>query len=238
MIANQAAQDAIAQNLANASTTGYKQDIPQFQSFGDVLLGRINSQNGGSVGPLGNGANLKGLVTDFADGALQKTGNALDVALTGDAFLTVQTPHGVRLTRDGALTLNPQGQLVQANGNGLILGGNGQPIRIPARAKAITISERGQISADGKAVGRLGLAGVSRADQPVKVGDNLFAVRALRPASATASVRQGYLEGSNVSVVKEMVSMIGIMRAYETNQKMLQSEDDATGKAVNDVAKV
>ncbi|MDQ2798715.1 MAG: flagellar hook-basal body protein, partial [Armatimonadota bacterium] len=182
--------------------------------------------------------NLKGLVTDFADGALQKTGNSLDVALTGDAFLTVQTPQGVRLTRDGSLTMNPQGLLVQANGNGLLLGDNGQPIRIPAQAKAITINERGQISTDGKAVGRLGLAGVSRADQPVKVGDNLFAVRSLRPASATASVRQGYLEGSNVSVVKEMISMIATMRAYETNQKMLQAEDDATGKAVNDVAKV
>ena len=238
MLANQAAQDAIAQNLANASTTGYKQDVPQFQSFGDVLLGRINSQNGGSVGTLGNGANLKGLVTDFADGALQKTGNPLDVALTGDAFLTVQTPQGVRLTRDGALTLNPQGLLAQANGNGLIMGDTGQPIHIPTRAKAITISERGQISADGRAVARLWLAGVSAADQPTKVGDNLFTTRTLRPASATASVRQGYLEGSNVSVVKEMVSMIGIMRAYETNQKMLQSEDDATGKAVNEVAKV
>ena len=70
------------------------------------------------------------------------------------------------------------------------------------------------------------------------MGDNLYAVSSLRPASPAAAVRQGYLEASNVNVVKEMVSMISIMRAYETNQKMMQSEDDTTGKAVNEVSKL
>lgn len=238
MLANQAAQDTIAQNLANAATTGYKEDIPRFQSFEEALAQRSSPGDQAAVGSLGSGAGLKDVTTNFAAGGLQKSGNPLDVALTGDAALAVQTPQGVRLTRDGSLSLDARGTLIQTNGNAVVLGDNNQPIHIPAKTKDIVISPRGDVMADGVKVARLQLAGLSQADRPVKMGDNLYAVRSLRPASPNATVRQGYLEGSNVSVVKEMVSMISIMRAYETNQKMLQAEDDATGKATNDVSKL
>jgi len=238
MLADQTAQDAIAQNLANANTTGYKQDIPQFETFGRTLLSKMGGGGpGGSVGGLGRGVTLRALATDFADGALQKTDNPLDVALTGDAYLAVQTPQGVRLTRDGALTRNAQGLLAQANGGNLVLGAGDRPIAIPAKAKDIVIDVQGDVVADGRPVGRLRLAGVSRADGAAKVGDNLFTAT-LRPASPGSGVRQGFLESSNVSVVKEMVAMISVMRAYETNQKMMQAEDEATGKAVGEVGKV
>lgn len=238
MLANQTAQDAIAQNLANANTTGYKQDIPQFQTFGQALLNKMGGGAASSVGGLGHGVTLRALATDFADGALQKTDNPLDVALTGDAYLAVQTPQGVRLTRDGALTRNAQGLLAQANGGNLVLGAGDRPIALPAGAKDIVIGVQGDVVADGRPVGRLRLAGVSRADGAAKMGDNLFTEAALRPASAGSGVRQGFLESSNVSVVKEMVAMISVMRAYETNQKMMQAEDEATGKAVGEVGKV
>lgn len=239
MLANQTAQDAIAENLANANTTGYKQDIPEFQTFGQTLLRRMGGGASASVGGLGSGVTLRALATDYADGALQKTGNPLDVAMTGDAYLTVQTPQGVRLTRDGAMTRSTQGLLVQANGGNTVLGQNGQPIAIPAKAKDIVIDTKGDVVADGRTVGRLGLAGVSAATGgATKVGDNLYTANALRPVSPGSGVQQGFLETSNVSVVKEMVSMISVMRSYETNQKMLQAEDDVTGKAVNEVAKV
>lgn len=239
MLANQTAQDAIAQNLANANTTGYKQDIPQFQSFGQTLL---NAQGGdappSSIGGLGSGVTLRALATDFAQGALQKTDNPLDVALTGDAALAVQTPQGIRLTRDGELTRNAQGQLAQSNGGNLVLGTDNRPISIPATAKNIVIGAQGDITVDGQAAGSLRLVGVSAADGAAKLGDNLYSEATLRPASAGSSVRQGFLETSNVSVVKEMVSMISVMRSYETNQKMLQAEDEATGKAVSEVGKM
>lgn len=238
MVAGQAAQDAIAQNLANASTTGYKEDIPRFQSFEDTLLRRQSAQNGARVGGLGHGAQVNDLATNFADGVLQKTGNPLDVALSGDAFLAVQTPSGVRLSRDGALSRNASGQLVQASGGALVLGVDNRPISLPASAKNIVISPQGEILADRQSVGRLQLVGVSRATSPVKIGDSLFAQTGFAPASANAAVHQGYLESSNVSVVKEMVQMIAVMRAYETDQKMLQAEDEATGKAVNEVTKL
>ena len=119
-----------------------------------------------------------------------------------------------------------------------MLGVNNLPIQIPAKAKDIVINPGGVITADGVRVGQLRLAGLSAADNPVKMGDNQYAVSTVRVASKSATVRQGYLESSNVNVVKEMVSMISIMRAYETNQKMLQAEDDATNKSVNEVSKV
>ena len=235
MLASQAAQDTIAQNLANAATTGYKEDIPRFESFESALASR---SGGGSLGMLGSGAGLKDQTTNFAEGGLQKSGNALDIALTGDAALAVQTPQGIRLTRDGSLSLNAQGTLTLSDGQTPVLGDDNRAIQIPAKTREISISAAGTVTADGTSVGRLRLVGLSAADLPKKMGDNLYAVSILRPASATASVRQGYLEASNVNVVKEMVSMISIMRAYETNQKMMQSEDDTTGKAVNEVAKL
>jgi len=238
MLASQAAQDTIAQNLANAGTTGYKEDVPRFQSFGDALASRLTPSGSSPVGGLGSGAGLKDETTNFADGGMEKSGNPLDVALSGDAALVVQTPQGVRLTRDGALTLDSRGTLVQSSGQAPVLGDTGRPIQIPAKTKDIAISARGEITADGVRVGRLRLAGLAPSDRPVKMGDNQFTVAALRPASATATVRQGFLEASNVNVVKEMVNMISIMRAYETNQKMLQSEDDATGKSINEVVKI
>jgi flagellar basal-body rod protein FlgF len=238
MMANQAAQDAIAQNLANAATTGYKEDIPRFESFQEALASRLSPADQASIGTLGSGAGLKDETTNFADGSLQKSGNPLDVAVTGDAALVIQTPQGIRLSRDGSLSMDTRGTLVQTNGNAPVLGDNNQPIRIPAKAKDIVINPGGVVTADGIRVGKLRLAGLSIADNPVKVGDNQYRVSVLRPASPAASVRQGFLEASNVNIIKEMVSMISIMRAYETNQKMMQSEDDATGKAVNEVSKV
>ena len=127
MLANQAAQDAIAQNLANAATTGYKRDLPQFQSFRETLLRRTTGGGGAAIGALGPGAGVSALATDFADGALQQTGNPLDVAISGQACLAVQTPQGVRYTRDGALTRNAQGLLVQANGGSRRSGPGGPP---------------------------------------------------------------------------------------------------------------
>ena len=238
MLANQAAQDAIAQNLANASTTGYKEDVPRFESFQEALASRLTPGGSEGIGQLGSGAGLRDTTTNFADGSVVQSGNPLDVALSGDAALVLQTPNGPRLTRDGSLTLDAGGTIVETSGGLPVLGDTNRPLTIPARTKDITISPSGEVMADGTRVGRLRLAGLSAADQPVKVGDNQFAVARLRPASATAVVRQGYLEQSNVNIVKEMVSMISVMRAYETNQKMMQAEDDATGKSVNDVAKL
>ena len=238
MLADQAAMDAIAQNLANASTVGYKRDLPRFQSFQATLLERMTDGGGAAVGALGSGGGVRALATDFTDGALQRTGNPLDIALSGQACLAVQTPQGVRYTRDGALTRSAQGLLVQTNGGSPVLDQAGRPIAIPARARDITISPAGDIRADGVSVGRLQLAAVGPGTGAVKQGDDLFAQASAAPAGPDVTVHQGFLEASNVNIVQEMVAMIAVQRAYETDQKMSQAEDDATNKAVNDAPKM
>jgi flagellar basal-body rod protein FlgG len=239
MIANETAEDVIAANLANVDTNGFKRDSTQFSSFGDTLIGKLGAKTGdGSIGSLSRGVVVSGTVTDFSPGALKATGNPLDVALTQDAALVVQTPNGKMLTRDGAMTRNDSGQLVQENGGALVLGSGDQPIQIPAAAKTITIGDKGQVTVDGVRVGQLQLGGLSATAGAVKVGSGLYSEPSIANPSPEADIKQGFLEASNVSVVKEMVSMISVMRAYETDQKMVQSEDQATDKAVNDVGKV
>ena len=238
MLANQAAQDTIAQNLANANTTGYKEDVPRFESFLSQSVSSLSGADRASLGTLGSGAGLKDETTNFAEGGLQPSGNPLDVALTGDAALVIQTPSGPRLSRDGSLSLDAQGTLIQSATGQPVLGSGDRTLSIPAKTKVISISPQGDLTADGIKVGRIQLADLSPAVNPVKAGDNLYAVSRVQPASQAATIRQGYLESSNVSIVKEMVSMISIMRAYETNQKMLQAEDDTTGKATNEVGKI
>ena len=115
MIANQAAQDTIAQNLANANTTGYKEDVPRFESFLSEPVNRLSDADRVSIGTIGSGAGLKDTSTNFAEGGLQQSGNPLDVALTGDAALVIQSPQGLRLSRDGSLSLDAQGTLIQTS---------------------------------------------------------------------------------------------------------------------------
>ena len=198
----------------------------------------MNNSGSTQIGSLGSGGGVQAVATDFSTGAMQQTGNALDVALTGDAYLTVQTPSGIYYTRDGALTRNAQGQLTQASGGALVLDPGNRPITIPGKAKSIVIDKAGEIFADGVPVGALNLVAVNKTTKAVKIGSNLFQETTVRPASLGSTVQQGFLEASNVNVVKEMVNMIATMRAYETNEKILQAEDNATNKAVNDVAKV
>src|SRR5258708_3345882 len=103
MMASLAAQDAIAQNLANAGTTGYKQDVPRFEAFHSMLLDRMSGVASNGGGAIGLGVAVNSDLTDLGQGSLHATGNPLDVALTGDAYLTVATPQGIHYTRDGAL---------------------------------------------------------------------------------------------------------------------------------------
>jgi flagellar basal-body rod protein FlgG len=239
MLANIAAQEAIAQNLANASTTGYKQDVPRYESFRSLLLDRMSgAAAGGEVGSLGTGVAVQNILTNFGQGALERTGNSLDVAMTGDAYLAIQTPQGVRYTRDGALSRDVTGTLVQSGTHAPVLDTNNSPISIPATTKDISISPQGIVSADGKTLGQLAMVGIDKTSGATKVGDNEFIAAKPHAVTAGDTLQQGYLETSNVNTVREMVAMITAQRTYETNAKMLQVEDSTTSKAVETVASV
>ncbi|MDI3546947.1 MAG: flagellar basal-body rod protein FlgF [Halanaerobiales bacterium] len=237
MLAKQHQLAIISNNLANASTAGFKRDEGIEQSFPEVLISRIEEgRKAGDIGSMSTGVSLEETYTDFRQGYLKHTGNKLDVALEGDGFFVIETPAGLRYTRNGNFTLNQQGQIVTQQG---------YPVR-GERGPLQTITGR-EIKIDGN--GRLHLGNL-RGDrflivdfpdksQLEKIGDNLYSSRtAGEQLTAGYRLRQGYLESSNVKTLQEMVRMIEVNRIFEANQKVIKSLDSTLDKAVNSVGRV
>jgi flagellar basal-body rod protein FlgG len=227
MLAEQVRQDQIANDLANASTPGYKADTSVQSSFGQVLLS--NTATGQVVGPMSLGVHISQEVTDLTQGPLQQTGNPLDFALDGSGFFTVQTANGVAYTRDGQFEVNGSGQLINDTGNP-VLGTDGKPINV-GNAKNLSVSPDGVVTSNGKVAGTLNIVSLTN---PAKQGDTLWSgTPGATPAATT--VDQGYLEGSGVQPAQAMVDMIVSLRAYESSQRVLQGIDETLGKAVTSV---
>jgi flagellar basal-body rod protein FlgF len=230
MLAEQVRQDQLANDLANASTPGYKADNSEQASFSDLLL--WNSSTGAPVGSLSMGSRITHVVTDLTQGPLQSTGNPLDVALDGPGFLAVATGSGVRYTRDGQLLVDARGRLCTDTGN-LVLGTSGKPITVGqvSDPSKISIDQRGTVKVSSRTVGTLAVMSLTGA---TKQGDTLFTgTPGVRPAGTT--VQQGFLEGSGVQPAEAMVDMIVSFRAYETTQRAIQSIDTELGRAANSV---
>lgn len=213
MLAEQARQDLISHDLANASTPGYKADRTTTASFSALLLSDASS--GQPIGALGLGARIEKQVTDLTPGPLRETGEPLDFAVEGEGFFAVRGANGVRYTRDGQFQVSARGGLVTTNGDE-VLGAGGQPIRV---------------GADGTVAGTE--IGVTQLDGARRAGDNLFTGTA-RGAS-TARVRVGALEGSAVDAVTTMADMIGSLRAFEAGQRVITTIDSTLAKAANQV---
>jgi flagellar basal-body rod protein FlgF len=230
MLAEQVRQDQLANDLANASTPGYKADNSEQASFSDLLL--WNSSTGAPIGSLSMGSRITHVVTDLTQGPLQSTGNPLDVALDGPGFLAVATGSGVRYTRDGQLLVDARGRLCTDTGN-LVLGTSGKPITVGqvSDPSKISIDQRGTVKVGTRTVGTLAVMSLTGA---TKQGDTLFAgTPGVRPGGTT--VQQGFLEGSGVQPAEAMVDMIVSFRAYETTQRAIQSIDTELGRAANSV---
>lgn len=265
MITEQARTDTIANNLANVNTSGYKRDVAVNEEFSAMLLRRINDDNAqddgkmpnlqdvdaarnyfvpgidGSaptVGELGRGSRIAEIAVDREQGALENTGNNLDLAITGDGYFLINTSQGIRYTRDGNFYRSAAGQLVTAN-NQAVLGINGRPINIPPDAVEINIGADGTVDANGQNVGRIQLASFADRRALLKEGNNLYRPQnGAQPQQATSSIQQGFLERSNVNVAKEMVELITNYRTYEADSKALTTQDSLLDKAVNDVGRV
>jgi flagellar basal-body rod protein FlgG len=224
MLAEQVRQDALANDLANVSTPGYKNDRAAQSSFADLVL--ANRQTGAQVGELSLGARIDALTTFLGQGALRDTGEPLDVALDGEGFIAVETSGGVRYTRNGQLVVDAGGRLVTASGAHTVLGDGGQPIQV-GQADRLEISLDGRVTVAGREAGTIQVVALEGA---TKEGETLFAgTPGARPA--TTSVRQGYLEGSGVDAARAMVDMIVSLRAYEAGQRVLRTIDDTLGRA-------
>lgn len=249
-------QDVVANNLANVSTAGYKKEDAVFEAFGDRLLKRIHDRmdtqgpgapalaGGAAAVPLGvagSGVLAAETVTHFSDGALSRTDRPLDVALQGQALFTVERGDGsLAYTRNGSFTLDG-GQMLVTMAGDRVIGTSGQPIRISGGQ--VVIDETGNIKVDGVDAGRFALVAWDR-DRFSRLGENLYLATpdALEgvgeEAVVDARVVQGFTEAANVQVVEEMVRMIGVMRAYEANQKSVQMQDETLSKLINEAGRV
>jgi flagellar basal-body rod protein FlgF len=212
MLAEQIRQDQIANDLANASTPGYKGDRTAQRSFGDLLL--ANSTSGAAVGRQSTAVQVDAIETDFSARPSRETGEPLDFAITGEGFFAVQTAQGVRYTRNGQFTLDPQGRLVTAQGD---------PV-LDTAGRAITATD-GKVDAR-----RLGVVALTN---PRKEGDSL--VTGTPAGAAAGTVRSGALESSGADAARSMVDMIASMRAFEAGQKVIQTIDETLGKASTQV---
>ncbi|MCH3959637.1 MAG: flagellar basal-body rod protein FlgF [Selenomonas sp.] len=255
MITETKRTDTIANNLANANTSGYKRDDAINREFAPMLIRRINDgkmQNdvtsikgfslGGVapvVGTLGLGSYIDEIATDHTQGGFQTTGNPLDLAISGDGYFAVQTPQGVRYTRDGNFYKSAAGQLQTVNGQA-VLDNQGRPITIPAGATRISVDEKGQIQADNQTIATLQFVqfGPNRRAL-LKQGNSLYYPQAgAQPQAATGAIQQGMLENSNTNVVSEMVELINNYRIYEAGSKAVTTQDTMLDKSVNEVGKL
>ncbi|MCU0315172.1 MAG: flagellar hook-basal body protein [Fimbriimonadaceae bacterium] len=221
--------EVIANNLANTSTTGFKRDV---MVFNDGLMREMarDSGRGETIGQLGAGAIPMRMMTIFEAGVHNPTGNPLDLAIANDhAMFSVQTPQGVRYSRDGAFALNTERQLVTKNGS-LVLDGNGQPIVIPPGK--MEIAQDGAITVNEQQVAQIALF----EGQFSKMGDSLFAGQSTQRLPAErAQMLQGFIESSNVNAVTEMIAMIRLHRAFDMAQKSAMSQDEATQRLLQTI---
>lgn len=240
--------ESIANNLANATTTGFKRESVKTQSFPDVMLvqqartpHRIKALELNvpqAIGPLSMGVMVDEVVIDYAQGSAQETGRATDIVLIGPGFLAINAPiegapERVCYTRDGALKVDQEGYLT-VGGVYRVLGQNG-PIMVGDTEFQVT--PNGAIVQDGNVVDRLQLMEFADLGVLGKEVSGIFVDRQGNggtPAAAT-TVGQGYLERSNVNVADEMVSLVAVMRSYEANQRLIQVYDEQLAKTVNQV---
>lgn len=234
MLAETTRADTIANNLANGNTTGYKKDVAISKDFASILIRRINDgQDAPNIGTLGIGAMIDEIATIHTNGAMHPTGNSLDFAVDGKGYFAVETPAGIRFTRNGAFTRNARGELVTSEGQ-RVLGQNGA-IRLPDGK--VNVDGSGRVSVNGINAGQIRLVEFANERELVKEGASLF--RAPNNGQqATGKIAQGFLEQSNVNIISEMVNMISGYRAYEVNAKTVQAHDQLLDKAVNEVGKV
>lgn len=221
--------DLLANNVANASTGGYKADR-EFYSLYVAPEAEVSDEP--STMPV-----IERAWIDLSQGVVQSTGNPLDVALSGKGFLAVKGPNGPLYTRNGSLRLAPDGTLSTPEGY-TVLDGNGAFLRLDS-ARPVEISADGTVSQDGNVIGQLQV--VDFTDGLSKQGGSYFrtSTAAAKPVPAPATtVEQGKLETSNSSSAEAAVRLIGVMRQFEMLQKAVNMGLDMNKQAIEQVAKV
>ena len=238
--------DTVANNLANADSPGFRRDVVVTQSFTDVMMQRVreyelrgfNTTN--ITGPASLGIIVSNIHRDTSPGSLQPTGGPLDLAINGSGFFEVAftRPDGevtTMFSRSGSFTLNEDGMLVTMGGHA-VLNADGNPISLPPGD--IVILENGGILVNDIPVDVIRIVDFEDQATLRAFGDNLYtATYESVEIPFVGSLMQGHIETSNVNIVREMVEMIALSRAYESNARMLAIADQTLGQAVNEIAR-
>ncbi|MCR5784379.1 MAG: flagellar hook-basal body protein [Eubacterium sp.] len=249
--------DVLTNNLANADTNGYKKEGATTQSFDDVYAYKIKDTSESStyyqdnLGSITLGVKVGETYTDYSQGSLVETGNTYDVAITGEGFFAISYSDDdgntyFKLTRDGAFSVDQDGYLRTKDGDYVLnqdaaLDGDASSdgyILIDPNQET-TIDNAGNIYQNGELVATIGVVDIEDYDYIEKFGENMYQlVDGAEITDSDAGVEQGYIETSNVQVVSEMVDMITVARAYESNQKLIQTIDSMIGTTVTQVGRL
>ncbi len=236
------AQEILANNLANVSTGGFRQDRLAFHGLLDrrtaaAMEERAQAAEGLPAGGVpGDPGRPHGTVTpglasgmDLSAGAMETTGNALHLAVTGTGFLGVQGPDGELYTRDGALRLTDEGTLVHRSGYPLITGGGA--LMLPPGA-TFDVASDGTVLINGTPGGRISLFTLPEAAMIRHAGAGLISYAGDAEGDTASTLVQGALEGSNVDPVSIMVEMMALLRGMEANQKAISAQDGSLGRLI------
>ena len=233
MVADEVRHAVVSNNLANANTVGYKKDVVIGQTFAEVLMNVQHKEQTKPVGRLPLGAGVVDIPIKMTPGMIENTGSVFDLALNGDGFFVLETPQGTRITRQGNFMLDGEGYLQNLTGDRVL--GEAGPIRLDPNLGDVEVKSDGSIFQGGQFVDRLSIINFE-STALVKEGNSRFVVREdAQPIDADAEVVQGALERSNVNVSEEMVNMITLMRTYETEQKLIQAQNESLERLINDM---
>lgn len=235
MMVQRRQMENVTNNITNAETTGYKKNFLVSHSFDEVMLRRINDTyvagTGYYAGPLTFGALVDQKYYDFDQGGLESTDLNTDMAIVGDAFFVMDTPAGERYTRAGAFALTVDGYICDPEGN-YLMGRNG---RIHVGSDDFSVSSEGVVTVGGRYIDTVRLVRFEDNHSLRSEGGNLYNSTEVPLDAANVELKQGFLENSNVSIAREMVDMMTLYRAYETNQRILTMIDETLGMAANEI---
>jgi len=241
MLANMERQKVLSHNVANIDTPGFKQLLVSLDEFletgafgGDSLPGALESLD--YLGALGLGVEPADELTDFSTGGISTTGELLDLAIDGAGFFMLETPEGIRYTRDGRLAVDVDGNLVSLNGH-YILDQNEN--RIQLDSAEFIVQPDGQIVVDGADTAVIGLAAFEDPQTELeRLAPGVFMAEGGATSEDSGRILQGALEGSNADAAQIMTQMVTVARAYEAAQRLVQVQDELLGRSIQTLGKV
>lgn len=224
--------DAIANNLANMSTAGYKRETPQFQEFVEQFQpgeGQTGTQAVSFVQD-------NGMLRDLSEGRIETTNAPFDCAINGQGYFVVQTPSGARYTRNGHFSLDATGRIV--NDFGDPVQGEGGDITVAPTDGDVHIAADGTVSGVNGQIAKLRVVDFANDRALVKQGNSLYATSQAEQPAVGAEVKQGAIEASNVEPISEISSMIEVMRAYQAIANITQSQSELTRQSIDKLATI